>query len=176
MGNCFKNFKIEEYIKMKPEGLCTLCGQKDNCSAVQEANQLETLSFLKSNPEISEAQLCPKCQEKVQLISGIKQETKCYLCGLQGNLKLVKDRHQLQTLSFLKNSDEITEAKLCLKCQEKVQFRQRCEVALGYFRPGMAEPIINPGSETSDGSSITPDKSVRITWRSGDQIVVIAED
>merc|ERR1711935_507588 len=121
MGNCFKNFKIEEYIKMKPEGLRTLCGQKGNCSAIQEANQLETLSFLKSNSEISEAQLCPKCQVKVQLISGIKQETKCYLCGLQGRLKLVKDRHHLQTLSFLKNSDEITEAKLCLKCQEKVQ-------------------------------------------------------
>ena len=106
---------------MKPEGLCSLCGQKGNFTAVQEANQLETLSFLKSNSEITEAQLCPKCQEKVQLISGIKQETKCFLCGLQGQLKLVKDRHHLQTLSFLKNSDEITEAQLCLKCQEKVQ-------------------------------------------------------
>ena len=106
---------------MKPEGLCSLCGQKGNFTPVQEANQLETLSFLKNNSETTEAQLCPKCQEKVQLISGIKQETKCFLCGLQGQLKLVKDRHHLQTLSFLKNSDEITEAQLCLKCQEKVQ-------------------------------------------------------
>ena len=47
--------------------------------------------------------------------------SKCDLCGEQGQLKAIADKHNLDTLSFLKNSDEISEAKLCSKCQEKVQ-------------------------------------------------------
>ena len=48
--------------------------------------------------------------------------SKCDLCGEQGQLKDIAGKHNLDTLSFLKNSDvEISEAKLCSKCQEKVQ-------------------------------------------------------
>merc|ERR1712166_788929 len=102
-----------------------------------------------------------------------------------GQMSEEADIHQLLADLFSPEGNEmhIKDVRLYVTAGETLSFweimnraRQRCEVALGYFRPGMAEPIINPGSETSDGSSITPDKSVRITWRSGDQIVVIAED
>ena len=55
---------------------CILCGQQGNLKAVEKKNHLETLSFLtNSAAEITQANLCSKCHEKVQLIAGIKQES-----------------------------------------------------------------------------------------------------
>merc|ERR1712166_7756 len=101
-----------------------------------------------------------------------------------GQMSEEADIHQLLADLFSPEGNEmhIKDVRLYVTAGETLSFweimnraRQRCEVAVGYFRPGMAEPIINPGSEDLHGD-FTPDKSERITWRSGDQIVVIAED
>jgi len=101
-----------------------------------------------------------------------------------GQMSEEADIHQLLADLFSPEGNEmhIKDVRLYVTAGETLSFweimnraRQRCEVALGYFRPGMKEPVINPGSEDLEGNP-TPDKSQRITWRTGDKIVVIAED
>ena len=54
---------------------CILCGQQGDLKAVEKKNHLEALSFLTAVTEITKAELCSKCHEKVALIAGIKQES-----------------------------------------------------------------------------------------------------
>ena len=54
---------------------CILCGQQGDLKAVEKKNHLEALSFLTAITEITKAELCSKCHEKVALIAGIKQES-----------------------------------------------------------------------------------------------------
>ena len=54
---------------------CILCGQQGDLKAVEKKNHLEALSFLTAVTEITKAELCSKCHEKVILIAGIKQES-----------------------------------------------------------------------------------------------------
>jgi hypothetical protein len=91
-----------------------------------------------------------------------------------GQMSEEADIHQLLADLFSAEGNEmhIKDVRLYVTAGETLSFweimnraRQRCEVSIGYVRPGMDEPIINP-----------PNKSERITWRTGDQIVVIAED
>jgi len=91
-----------------------------------------------------------------------------------GQMSEEADIHQLLAGLFSPEGNEmhIKDVRLFCTAGETLSFweimnraRQRCEVAMGYNRPGFEEPILNP-----------PNKSERITWRTGDQIVVIAED
>ena len=54
---------------------CILCGQQGDLKAVEKKNHLEALSFLTAVTDITKAELCSKCHEKVALIAGIKQES-----------------------------------------------------------------------------------------------------
>lgn len=91
-----------------------------------------------------------------------------------GQMSEEADIHQLLADLFSEEGNEmhIKDVRLYCLAGETLSFweimnraRQRCEVSIGYFRPGMDEPMINPA-----------EKGERITWRTGDQIVVIAED
>jgi hypothetical protein len=91
-----------------------------------------------------------------------------------GQMSEQADIHQLLADLFSCEGNEmhIKDVRLYVTAGETLSFweimnraRQRCEVSIGYHRPGMEEPIINPAN-----------KSERITWRTGDMIVVIAED
>jgi len=91
-----------------------------------------------------------------------------------GQMSEEADIHQLLKDLFSAEGNEmhIKDVRLYVTAGETLSFweimnraRQRCEVSIGYYRPGMDEPIINPEK-----------KSERITWRIGDMIVVIAED
>merc|ERR1712166_538091 len=91
-----------------------------------------------------------------------------------GQMSEEADIHQLLKDLFSAEGNEmhIKDVRLYVTAGETLSFweimnraRQRCEVSIGYYRPGMEEPIINPEK-----------KSERITWRIGDMIVVIAED
>eukprot|EP00658_Telonema_sp_P-2_P007143 TRINITY_DN12663_c0_g1_i7.p1 TRINITY_DN12663_c0_g1~~TRINITY_DN12663_c0_g1_i7.p1 ORF type:complete len:442 (+),score=126.25 TRINITY_DN12663_c0_g1_i7:65-1390(+) len=91
-----------------------------------------------------------------------------------GQMSEEADIHQLLKDLFSPEGNEIhiKDVRLYVTAGETLSFweimnraRQRCEVSIGYQRPGDEEPIINPAN-----------KADRITWRTGDMIVVIAED
>jgi hypothetical protein len=93
-----------------------------------------------------------------------------------GQMSEEADIHQLINDLFSPEGNEmhIKDVRLYVTEGETLSFweimnraRQRCEVAVGYNREGMKEPVINPGSEDSEGN-LTPSKSERITWRKGD--------